>query len=190
MPGPVVETSDRLALRTVERDDAAFLQRAYTDPRVRYSLGTPHHVDEAERAAQIERDSESDGTLSFVVCLRDGERAGGDGAEGDVHPRKLGAVHARNLDGDCGWLAYWLLPEFRGEGYGGEAVELLVDTVFQRVDVHSVNATAFAFNEASRGVLESLGFREEIREREVVYVDGAYRDACNYEMLRREWTER
>ncbi|WP_310732449.1 hypothetical protein [Halostella litorea] len=43
MPGPVVASGERVALRTVERDDAAFLQTAATHPRVRFSLGMAAH---------------------------------------------------------------------------------------------------------------------------------------------------
>lgn len=96
-------------------------------------------------------------------------------------------MHAYDVDGERAHLAYWLLPEFHGDGYGREAAELLVDRTFRVTSVHGVGAGAFAFNEASRRILESLGFTEEYRHREAEYVNGASRDFVQYGLLRREW---
>ncbi|WP_336034473.1 GNAT family N-acetyltransferase [Halobacterium yunchengense] len=200
MPGPVVERGDRLALRTVERDDAAFMQRSTTDPRIRWSLGSVHHDSRAEEREGIEQWLESDGVVAFVACaVDDGETADaasgrtasddappGNPDEGETTP--VGSVSARHVDGDRPWLAYWLLPEYHGEGYGKEMVELAVDHVFRSHAVHGVSAGAYDFNEASRGLLESLGFTEEARRREARYIDGEYVDECQYGVLRDEWT--
>jgi RimJ/RimL family protein N-acetyltransferase len=186
MPGPVVERGDRVTFRTVERSDAAFQQRATTDPRVRHLLGmSEHHTDEEAREL-IERRSEGDSTLSFVVCLDEPDTPAG---HRDEETTPMGMVHAHGIDGDRAHLAYWLLPEFHSECYGREAAKLLVDAVFRDTAVHSVSAGAFAHNDASRRLLESLGFTLERRKREAAYVDGEYRDFVDYGLLRREWTE-
>ena len=185
MPGPVVASGDRVVLRTVERDDAAFLQTAATDPRVRFSLGMDAHRTEAETRERIEEDTESDGALGFVVCLDEDGAPAGRPDEGETTP--VGAVHARNLDGVRAWLGYWLAPAYHSEGYGTEAVELVVDELFRSHPVHVVSAGAFGHNEASQALLESLGFTREGRLRDAWYVDGAYRDGVQYGVLRREW---
>jgi len=206
MPGPVVERGDRLTFRTVERDDAEFLQRANTDPRIRWSLGLTEHGNLETCRERIERDAEGDGTHGFVVCL-DGEAeaatepasgvpashespaghetAAGHPGEGDATP--IGAAYARGLDGDRAWLAYWLLPAYQCEGYGRELGELVVDHAFTASAVHGVSAAAFAFNEASRGLLASLGFTEDCCEREAYYGHGGHHDMYVYSLLRREW---
>ncbi|WP_232701111.1 GNAT family N-acetyltransferase [Halobacterium wangiae] len=187
MPGPVVERGERVTFRTVERSDAAFQQRATTDPRVRYLLGMAEQKNLEEAEDLVEDRSESDSNLSFVVCLDDEDAP--DGHPHDEETTPIGMVHAHRVDGERAHLAYWLLPERHGEGYGTEAAELLVDLVFRTTSVHSVGAGAFAHNEASRGLLESLGFTQELRHREATYVDGEYRDFVNYGLLRREWAE-
>lgn len=230
MPGPIVETGDRVTLRTVEREDAAFLQRSNTDPRIRWYLGSIHHGNRAEQEDGIENWIESESTAAYLACL-DGaadrgasteadkggseaadkaaseaadERASetadsGDGENGPGapygHPDEgettpIGCVTARHVDGDRPWLAYWLVPEFHGEGYGKEMVALAVDALFRTYAVRGVSAGAYGFNEASRGLLESLGFTEEVRRRESRYIDGAYRDEYQYGVLREEWDAR
>jgi len=185
MPGPVVAEGDRVTLRTVERDDAAFRQQASTHPGIRYSLGVAQHRNAAEAEGLVESMDEGGDRLAFVVCL-DGEDAPA-GSPGDDETERIGLVHAYELDSERAHLAYWLRPAFHGEGYGREAAGLLVDRVFRVSSVHSAGAGAFAYNEPSRRILESLGFVEESRARAAEYVDGAYRDVVQYGLLRREW---
>ena len=66
-------------------------------------------------------------------------------------------------------------------------VRLAVDDIFASYPVHGISAGVYDFNEASRGLLESLGFTREGRLRDAWYVDGAYRDGVQYGILRREW---
>lgn len=184
MPGPVVERGERVTFRTVERDDAQFWQHAGTDPRVRFLLGMRRAYNAEESRERIENVTESDATLGYVVCVEDD---GSPGHPGEDETTPIGMVHAYNVDGTRAYLAYWLLPEHHGEGYGKAAAELLVDTVFESCSVHSVAAGAFEHNDESRGLLESLGFTLEWCQREASFVDGEYRDAVEYGLLRREW---
>jgi len=53
-----------------------------------------------------------------------------------------------------------------------------------------VGAVAYEDNDASRGLLESLGFSEEGRIRKDRFIDGEYADTIHYGLLREEWQER
>lgn len=184
MPGPIVERGEQVTLRTAEKDDAPFLQRASTDPDIRFPLGmvVPQQRHEVEEHLE-ENDRD---TLTFVVCL-DGPDAPAGAPDDDDDVELIGAVMARHLRWDRPSLAYWLLPEFQGQGYGRDAATLLVDHVFRTYDAHGIGAAAYDYNEASRGLLESIGFVEEGRGREDRFVDGEYRDSVQYGLLRREW---
>lgn len=187
MPGPVVARGDRVTLRTVEAGDASFRQRGTTDPRVRHYLGMGQHRNEAEAEGLVESMDSGGDKLAYVACL-DGEDAPpGHPDEGETTP--VGLVHAYGVDSERAHLAYWLVPVFHGEGYGREAAALTVDRAFETAPIHSVSAGAFAHNDASRGLLESLGFTEAYRKREAAFVDGQYRDFVEYDLLRREWAE-
>jgi RimJ/RimL family protein N-acetyltransferase len=180
MPGARVESGERVTLRTVERGDIPFLQRAGNNPDIRYPLGTPVRNQE-----QIEDGFENDGDNRFLVCL-DGDDAGpGQPDEGDV--RRIGAVSVEDADYKRPELGYWLVPEIHGGGYGKEAVSLVVEYVFRTYDTPAVGAGAFDVNDASRGLLESLGFTEEGRLRKYMFVDGEHRDMVQYGLLREGW---
>lgn len=174
MPGPVVLSGERVTLRTVERDDAEFLQRSSADPEVRVPLGSNMPENENQAEDGIEEHVESEKGVSLLVCV-----------EGDP----VGMVAAKGVRWDRTELVYWFVPEYQGQGYGTESIALFVDYVFESFPTHRVHIRAFDFNEGSRGVARNLGFREEGRFREARFVRGGYVDVHHYGLLRREWEE-
>ena len=54
MPGPAVLSGERVTLRTVERDDAEFLQRASAEPEIRIPLGNSQPDNENQAEESIE----------------------------------------------------------------------------------------------------------------------------------------
>lgn len=188
MPGPIVERGDRLSLRTAEKDDARFLQRGSTDPDIRYLLGTVSPNTEHETEEYLTGD-DNDDNAQLIVCVEDDDAPIGHPEEDDdVEP--VGAVMARHVRWDRASLAWWLVPEAQGKGYGKEAATLFLDHLFRTYSIHSLGADAYDFNEASNALLESLGFEREGLGREVRFIDGEYRDAVKYGLLRREWVDR
>ncbi|WP_458205437.1 GNAT family N-acetyltransferase [Haladaptatus sp. NG-SE-30] len=185
MPGARVVSGERVTLRTVERDDLQFLQRADTDPELREPLGeTVKNLRQVEE--EFERQWGHDDV--FLVCLDGNDVGSGYPDEGDV--RRIGLCVASGQRRSRPVIGYWLVPEVHGEGYGKEAVSLVIDYVFQVYSHPAVGADAFAHNEASRGLLESLGFTLEGRLRKEEYWDGQYRDRVVYGLLRSEWDDR
>lgn len=182
MPGARITSGERVTLRTVETEDLAFVQRAFANPEIRYPIGNP-----LRNCEQVDVPSEDDDGDQFLVC-QDGDRAGpGKPDEDDV--ARLGVVSVGDADWRRPELGYWLVPEEHGNGYGAEAVSLVVDYVFRTYDHPAVGAVAYDYNHASRGLLESLGFEEEGRIRKDRFIDGEYRDTYLYGLLRSEWWE-
>ncbi|WP_435154558.1 GNAT family N-acetyltransferase [Haladaptatus sp. DFWS20] len=179
MPGARIDSGERVTLRTLESEDIPFLQRAYTNPEIRYPLGTPlKNLDQLE-------EWNDEGTDQFLVCL-DGDDAG-PGQPGEEAVKPIGVVSAEDASWRRPELVYWLVPEVHGDSYGNEAVSLVIDYVFRVYDTPAVGAGAYEFNEASRGLLESLGFAEEGRTHKNMFIDGEYRDTVQYYLLREEW---
>ena len=172
MPGARVASGERVALRTVATEDVPFIQRAFTNPAIRYPLGT-----QLKNQDEIESWNEEANDDHFLVCIEGDDAVPGQPDGDDVRP--IGAVTVED--------AAWRRPEVHGEGYGKEGVSLVVDYVFRTYEHPTVGAGAYAFNEASRALLESLGFSEEGRTRKVRFVDGEYVDGIQYGLLRSEW---
>lgn len=179
MPGPVVSEGERVTLRTAEDEDLSFLQRGRTNPDVRYPLGnSPDNREGMELAGEDED--------QFLVTLDDA----GPGTPDASEVERIGAVSVSDTSWRRPELGYWLAPEYHGQGYGTEAVELTVEYVFRTYDHPAVGAGVYAFNDASRRLLESLGFEEEGRTRRDRFVDGEYVDTVQYSLLREDWRER
>ena len=178
MPGARITEGERITLRTLEKEDLPFLQWAYANPEIRYPLGTP-----LKNLDQLETWTEDEGTDQFLVYL-DGKD------EDDEDTRPIGAVFVEDASWRRPELVYWLIPDVQGNGYGKEAVSHVIDYVFRVYDTPAVGAGAYAFNDASRGLLESFGFEEEGRIRMDRFVDGRYVDRVSYGLLREEWRER
>ena len=70
-----------------------------------------------------------------------------------------------------------------------EAISLVVDYMFRTHEHPAVGAGAYEFNDTSRGLLESLGFKEEGQTRRDRFIDGEYMDIVRYVLLREEWRE-
>lgn len=181
MPGDRVTHDEQrgVSLRTVEPEDAQFLQQSHTRPEIRVPLGSQIRTVH-ELRDRIENDDTDDG---FVVCVDDT----GTPPPAPDEVTRVGLVTVADADWRRPELGYWLVPEHHGEGIGKTAVGLLVDYVFRTYDHPAVGAAAYAFNDASRGLLESLGFEREGTTRRDRFVDGEYVDTVRYGLLRENW---
>lgn len=174
MPGPAFIEGDRITLRPVERDDADFLQRGWTDPAIRVQFGVGYPRNRAQIEARIEQAIEGGDSITLFACL-------------DSEP--IGVVTAKDFDQIRPELACWVVPEHHGKGYGTEANSLFIDYLFETFEKRGLMARAYASNEPSCTVLEKLGFTREGTLREHRFVEGEYVDAVLYGLLREEWVE-
>lgn len=172
MPGAAYLHADRVTLRTVEPEDAEFVQKGRSNPEIRVPLGTygPQNIPAIED--DIESLGEDEKNVALLVCL-------------DEEP--IGEVMAMNTHYTRPALAYWLIPEYRGEGYMVEAMEVFIDHLFDIYEIHGLTADTFHTNDGSRAVLERLGFTEEGRLREHRFRRGEYVDTIKHGILRDEW---
>lgn len=80
--------------------------------------------------------------------------------------------------------------EDRGQGYGREAMELLLGFAFGELNLRRLSLTVFSYNGAAKSLYESLGFVREGAFREFLRRDGETCDMELYGMLKREWRSR
>lgn len=78
-------------------------------------------------------------------------------------------------------------PDFRGKGYGTEAMSLLLKFAFRAQNLHRVNLGVFAFNPRAIRCYEKCGFKYEGTEREFMHKDDKRWDAWNMGVLQSEW---
>jgi len=88
-----------------------------------------------------------------------------------------------------GWLALAVGRENWGQGYGSEALQILLRYGFMELDLHKVQLTVLGYNERALGIYRKAGFRQEGVFREFVYRDAERHDMILMGMLADEWRE-
>jgi GNAT superfamily N-acetyltransferase len=145
--------------------------------------------------------------LGVIICLKPTAAAaggGGGGGEGEKtststsstpSPTPIGYISLDN-DGGPNYYRYHhrdanlcvaLVREYRGRGYGTEAVAWATNWAFSRAGMHSVNLGCVEFNTHGIALYEKLGFISEGRGRKCHFHDGAWWDVCLYSMLEEDW---
>lgn len=174
MVGSRFLVGDRVTLRPVEREDLQFVRDGVNHPDVRRAVGQPLPSNLPMEERWYDEANRSDDLFQLLVC-DEGVRVGM--VELDPIDRENGTAE----------LAFWVHPDHRERGYASDAIATLLDFTFAELRVHKVTANAFATNQASRNLLEDLGFTEEGVGREDAYLDGRYVDTHYYGILATEW---
>ena len=91
--------------------------------------------------------------------------------------------HVRRGVAQTATLGYWIGAPFARQGYMTEALRCLLPFAFGRLALHRVEAACLPRNEASRRLLDRIGFREEGFARQYLRIDGAWRDHVLYALL-------
>ena len=148
-----IET-ERLLLRPALLDDAEALAERRSDPAVAalQSWEAPYPLDRAIElmTALGEQDDLEDGEWwMLTVADRSTEAIMGDLA---IHP----TFGLRSIE-----IGYTFHPNYWGQGYAVEAVNGLIDRLFERPDVSRISAMLHPDNVASAQVLERSGFQLE-----------------------------
>jgi ribosomal-protein-alanine N-acetyltransferase len=87
-------------------------------------------------------------------------------------------------------IGYSLLAPYRGNGYALEATCSVIEAGFAGSDLTQIDACCLPENEASRRLLDRLGFREVKLQRNGAVVRGRAVDIVIYELKRETWSAR
>ncbi len=172
----------RLILRSFEERDIEPFRRYRSDPEVaRYqSWEAPYSLEQA---------------TAFVHEMIAAPLAGQVGQPIQI---AIERKSSRGLIGDCMFvrlrederqaeIGFTLARPFQGQGYAGEAVACLINTLFGELDLHRIRANCDPENRASARLLEKLGMRHEGRFVASLWFKGRWADEDWYAILRSEW---
>jgi RimJ/RimL family protein N-acetyltransferase len=219
MPGPAFRVGETVALHTIERDDLPFLARLRNDPDIRRGTTMVYPEGDVELETWFEEhvsatDTDDEGT-QFLVVPRTGtgrDDGGADGAAGSgaggatdsdeddtdggsseaPNPAPVGYVSLFDIERPAGTgeVAVTVAPEHEGQGYATDAVRELVAYGIEELRLTKVRALALVSNDASRAVLENVGFRVGEVRREAKHVDGERVDVVAHSLLADDWFDR
>ncbi|MEM3227638.1 MAG: GNAT family N-acetyltransferase [Candidatus Micrarchaeaceae archaeon] len=144
------------------------------------ALGFPHPYKRENALAFIEHATKSflEGTeMHFGIHLQGGSLIGVEGYN------FLDFTHKK------GEIGYWIGKSYWKQGYGSEAVRLLIGFGFGTLKLHRIQAHTFSFNNASQALLKSLGFSMEGTMREDTREGEGYVDSNIYSLLENEYKD-
>jgi RimJ/RimL family protein N-acetyltransferase len=173
-------TGKRIRLRGIEPDDwTAFMRFAGDEERLGDVLHPPRSAEGYRAWAKEQAAAEADGD-----CFRLAVEAVDTG-------ELVGAVGSHHADPRAGWFEYGVTigADHRRKGYAAEAVVLLLRFMFAERRYHKCGARIFAHNEASLVFHRRLGFVEEGRLRDHVFLAGRHHDLVLLGMLAEEFTQ-
>lgn len=102
----------------------------------------------------------------------------------------IGFIQATVREPETFHIAYVLNPAHWRRGYGREAVTALLDLVFERYQVELAIAELDTRNEASRCLMEALGFQCKRTVHDAAEFKGTTSHEYVYELTRAEWRAR
>ena len=171
--------SQRLCLRAIERENLARSVDWFGDPEFAegFNMRAPLSLVAAEAWLEEAMPEQGKTRWDFDVCLRtDGRVVGMAG---------LFDVDAVNGSGEL--IIGIGERELRDQGYGTEAIEIVLDLAFAELRLHRVQLRVWAFKARAIHVYERMGFQREVRYREAHFRHGRFHDVLYMSLLADEW---
>jgi RimJ/RimL family protein N-acetyltransferase len=167
---------EKVYLRPLEEADAVECHTWLNDPDVRRTLNARLGPFSEAMSREWIRKLDFRTIIGFAIVTRDGDAYIGNCDLRDVNPvdrnAGLGIVIGRKTE--------W------GRGFGTEAVALLCRYAFDGLNLHKVHLSCYATNERGLRLYARLGFVEEGRRREQMFVEGRWVDEVLFGLLRGE----
>jgi RimJ/RimL family protein N-acetyltransferase len=176
--------SGRVALRAFEAQDVPALHTYLKHPELagrRYiPWGFPGEVPLSQNQVEgvFEAWSKKEDGFVLAAILRDSQDLIGHAeCEWEWDPRTPG-------------VSVVIAPEHQRQGYGSEALQILLDYLFGQSPAHNVSGWMGDWNQAARQFARKHGFQESGIWRRDGLRNGAYYDGIQVDILRSEWLAR
>jgi RimJ/RimL family protein N-acetyltransferase len=169
---------DRVLLKRHVSSNLAAFMRWYADPEV---SRLTRYQDGPMARPEIERFFEARVLGSDSLAMAIHERA---------TERLLGTCAFSQLDGENGSALFHITigeKDAWGKGFGTEATRLMVEHAFERLRLHRIGLSVFAFNERAIRSYRRAGFVIEGRAREAIRRNGRWWDEVEMSILDSDW---
>ena len=87
------------------------------------------------------------------------------------------------------YLGYKIDQRLQGQGFAREALKTANDYMFKTWKLHRIEAHVLPENQASIRLLQALNFECEGLAKNLLYIDGAWRDHWRYALVNPNWQE-
>jgi diamine N-acetyltransferase len=177
---------ERIRFRAVEKDDLPYFVKWLNDPEVRQGILLHNPVSQTEEDGWYER-MLARPVDEHVMAL---EVKGPPAESGEDGWRLIGSLAFDNIDWHVRAAEFGILigdKTYWNQGYGTEAVRLLVQHGFNTLNLQRIFLPVFENNPRAVRAYEKAGFTIEGRERQAEYMDGKFIDVLRMSILKSEF---
>ncbi len=156
--------------------DSGFMRMMYTDPMRPLS-----HWQVKKELEKLEKSIEEERNLfHFRIHARNDDRLVG-----------FAEINWITWTNACGFVRLGIGEAAdRRQGYGTEALGLLLYYAFVELNLYRLTAMIPAYNFGAQVFFKGYGFQEEVRRRQALERDCQYWDLLHFGLLAEEWKER
>jgi RimJ/RimL family protein N-acetyltransferase len=178
-PKNAIMVGKRVYLRPEEKDDAKdVVDWARREQETFFDIG--RHLPTTvlhQHWTQSAQEGDHPDTIWFTVCLRETDEP-------------IGAVGLLGIDyvhmyAETG--SFFHRPDYRGNGYGSEAKQLLLEYAFETLGLHMVESWVYFPNTRSAAALRKQGYRECGRVTWLYPYEGNFGNMVVFDLLADEW---
>lgn len=167
----------RVYLRPLGREDLTLVQKWANDPEIRRLTGQVPPMSQAAAEEFYDKVRSDPDRVWFIIVLRETNQPVGEAGL----LRMFYPWRTTDLSLIIGEKDAW------GQGYGREAILLLLDHAFGALNFHRVSLGVVGFNRRALGFYESIGFKQEGIQREGYFSDHEYHDFVMMSILEDEY---
>lgn len=172
---------DRIVLREYRREDLKDMRQWVNDPEVVDNLSDvflyPNTLEETEKFLDFVMSKNGIDKGNFVIAHKENEEY--------IGQIDLIKIDWKNRIAEMGIVIG--TKDNWGKGYGAEAIKLLQEFVFNRLNLNRLELIVHDYNKRAYNCYKKCGFKEEGRLREKFYINGKYTDYIVMGILRSEY---
>ncbi|MBR8535187.1 GNAT family N-acetyltransferase [Carboxylicivirga sediminis] len=171
--------TERLIIRPIEANDASALFKYRSDKEAnKYQGWIPETIKDAEAfISKVAKQPNVPETWFQLVLIEPATQQ----IIGDIG---LHFLDSDNLQVELGCT---LDKEYQGNGFATEALETMIDYLFNHLSKHRIITSIDPFNSSSIKLVERLGFRKEAHFVQSLLINGQWVDDLVYAVLKKDW---
>ena len=166
----------KVVLREQKPEDAKFFAYWFNQPQVMFQCGFTEPTNEEKEITSITVNHKSEDSVWFTITDPEG-----------------------NILGETGLLRMWparhctdlsiIIPDpaVQHQGYGTEAIRIMLDMAFNRYDMNRVSIGVVGLNTNALAFYRKIGFKQEGIQEQGYYYNNEYSDFIMMRILRNEW---
>jgi RimJ/RimL family protein N-acetyltransferase len=168
----------RVYLRPPTKEDIPLFLRWMNNQEVTQYLGSHLPLVEADEIEFLERlhKNKNENIVFVIVDAKNHKPIGTMGVHGINWKDRRGTTGAV-----IGEKAYW------GKGYGSEAKMLLLNYLFNTLNLYKVCSLVLAFNKRSQAYSEKCGYKVEGVLKRHLFKNGRYHDEVHMAVFKKDW---